>query len=102
MAITARVLTKIELPEEVEIEIEDTIRGKTVIQTIDFQKCLEELGELGTVDLDEIDPAELISMACALAKHRAIDQYLLSIGVDPHAHLERVEHVAEDPLTSNR
>ncbi len=98
MAINARILTQIELPEQVEIEIEDTIRGQTVVRKISFSDCLNELGELGAIDLEKIEPAELISMACALAKHRAIDQYLVSIGVDPHAHLERAEHVAHDPL----
>ncbi len=100
MAITARVLTKIELPETVEIEIEDSIRGEKVVWTIDFAECLAELSELGTVDLEEIDPAELVGMACALAKHRAVDQYLMSIGVDPHAHLEKVEELPHDPLGS--
>ena len=101
MAITARVLTKIELPEKVEIEIEDSIRGEKVVWTIDFAECLAELAELGTVDLEEIDPVELVGMACALAKHRAVDQYLMSIGVDPHAHLERVEELPHDPLDSD-
>jgi len=101
MAITARVLTKIELPEKVEIEIEDSIRGEKVVLSVNFEECLEELAELGTIDLDEIDPAELISMACALAKHRAIDQYLMSIGVDPHAHLGKVEELPHDPLDSD-
>ncbi len=87
MPLKTRILTPITLPDEVEIEIEDTIRGQTVTRTIDFHGCLRELGELGAVDLDQLAPAELITMACALAKHRAIDQYLTSIGVDPHAHL---------------
>jgi len=87
MAINARILTPIELPDEVEIEIEDTVKATTVVRTVDFHKCLNELGELGAVDLEEVEPAELITLACALAKHRAIDDYLVSIGVDPHAHL---------------
>ena len=91
MAINARILTPIELPDEVEIEIEDTVKGTTVVRTVDFRKCLAELGELGAVDLEEVDPAELITMACALAKHRAIDDYLVSIGIDPHAHLINTE-----------
>ncbi len=91
MAINARMLTSIELPDEVEIEIEDTIKGTTVVRTVDFRKCLAELSELGTVDLEEVEPAELITLACALAKHRAIDEYLVSIGVDPHAHLTNSE-----------
>lgn len=98
MAITARVLTKIELPEYVKVEIEDTVRGQTVVRSINFHQCLEELGELGTVDLHQIDPAELISIGCAICKHRAIDQYLLSLGIDPHAELHMVEEVKEDPL----
>jgi len=40
MAINARMLTSIELPDEVEIEIEDTIKGTTVVRTVDFRKCL--------------------------------------------------------------
>jgi len=91
MAINARILTSIELPDEIEIEIEDTVKGTTVVRTIDFHKCLRELGELGTVDLEEVEPAELITLACALAKHRAIDDYLVSIGIDPHAHLINTE-----------
>ena len=87
MAIKARILTSIEVPESVEVEIEDTVAGAKVVRTIDFHKCLRELGELGAVDLEEVDPAELITLGCALAKHRAIDEYLTSIGVDPHAHL---------------
>ncbi len=96
MPIRARILTPIELPDEVEIEIEDTVKGTTVVHTVDFHKCLNELGELGAVDLDEVDPAELITLACALAKHRAIDDYLVSIGVDPHAHLTDTELSSPD------
>ncbi|MEN6305021.1 MAG: hypothetical protein ABFD96_19975 [Armatimonadia bacterium] len=88
MSIRARMLTKIELPSEVQIEIDDTIRGEKVVRTVDFSNCLHELSQLGTIDLHETDPAELITLATALAKHRAIDQYLLSIGVDPHEHLD--------------
>jgi len=91
MAISARILTPIELPDEVEIEIADTVKGTTVVRTIDFHRCLQELGQLGAVDLEEVDPAELITLACALAKHRAVDDYLVSIGVDPHAHLTDTE-----------
>ncbi len=87
MAITTRILTPIELPYEIEIEIKDTIRGATVVRTIDFRQCLHELGELGAVGLEDVEPAELVTLACALAKHRAIDEYLVSIGIDPHAHL---------------
>ncbi|MCK4323320.1 MAG: hypothetical protein KAW89_02230 [Armatimonadetes bacterium] len=96
MAINARILTPIELPDEVEIEIKDTVKGTTMVRTVDFHKCLKELGELGAVDLEEVEPAELITMACALAKHRAIDEYLVSIGVDPHAHLTNSELSSTD------
>ena len=96
MAINARILTPIELPDEVEIEIEDTVQATTVVRTIDFHKCLHELGELGAVDLDDVEPAKLITLACALAKHRAIDDYLVSIGVDPHAHLTNSELSSTD------
>lgn len=88
MPIRARMLTKIELPTEVQIEIEDTIKGQKVVRKVDFAACLQELAALGTIDLHETDPAELITLATALAKHRAIDQYLLSIGIDPHEHLK--------------
>lgn len=88
MAIRARILTQIELPEEIEIEIEDTVRGEKIVRTVDFSACLQELSQLGSVDLHEMDPAELVTLATALAKHRAIDEYLLSIGVNPHQHLE--------------
>ena len=101
MALITRMLTKMELPEEVDIEIEDTIRRQTVVRSINFRQCLEELGELGTVNLDQIDPAELISIACAVAKHRAIDEYLLSLGIDPHAEVRLVEDVADDPLAGS-
>lgn len=90
MAIRAKMLTKIELPSTVEIEIDDTIRGDKVTRTVDFAGCLHELSQLGTIDLHETDPAELITLATALAKHRAIDQYLLSLGINPHEHLENV------------
>ena len=88
MTLSARILTPIQLPEKVQVEIKDTVRGTTQMMTIDFHKAMQELGALGAVDLHEMDPAELISMACAVAKHRAIDQYLMSIGVDPHAELK--------------
>lgn len=91
MTLTARILTPIQLPEKVQVEIKDTVRGTTQTLTIDFHKAMQELGALGAVDLQEVDPAELISMACAVAKHRAIDQYLLSIGVDPHAEVKPLE-----------
>ncbi len=91
LSIRARLLTKIELPKTVEIEIDDTIRGEKTVRTIDFAGCLHELSQLGRIDLHETDPAELITLATALAKHRAIDQYLLSIGVNPHEHLEGTE-----------
>jgi hypothetical protein len=91
MAIRSRILTRIDLPKEVRVEIEDTIRGTKVARKVDFEKCLNELAALGTVDLHETDPAELIALASALAKHRAVDQYLLSIGVDPHEHLQESE-----------
>ena len=87
MPIRARLLTQIELPATVEIEVEDTIRGEKSVRTVDFKACLHELAQLGTVDLHETDPAELVTLATALAKHRAIDEYLLSIGVNPHEHL---------------
>jgi hypothetical protein len=87
MPIRARLLTKMDLPETVEIEIEDTIRGEKTVRTVDFSACLHELTQLGTIDLHETDPAELITLATALAKHRAIDEYLLSIGINPHEHL---------------
>jgi len=88
MSIRARILTKIELPRTVEVEIEDTIRGEKTVRAVDFEKCLHELAQLGTIDLHETDPAELITLASALAKHRAVDEYLLSIGVNPHEHLK--------------
>ncbi len=91
MTLTARILTPIQLPEKVQVEIKDTVRGTTQTLTVDFHKAMQELGALGAVDLQEVEPAELISMACAVAKHRAIDQYLLSIGVDPHAEVKPLE-----------
>jgi hypothetical protein len=88
MPIRARILTRVNLPKEVKVEIEDTIRGEKIIRKVDFEQCIQELTALGRVDLHETDPVELITLAAALAKHRAIDQYLLSIGVDPHEHLK--------------
>jgi hypothetical protein len=87
MAIRARILTEIELPHEIDIEIDDTIRGEKTVRRVDFAACLQELAGLGTVDLHDTDPAELITLATALAKHRAIDEYLIGLGVDPHEHL---------------
>lgn len=87
MSIRARLLTKIELPRSVEVEIHDTVRDTKTNRTVDFDACLQELTQLGTIDLHETDPAELITLATALAKHRAIDQYLMDLGIDPHEHL---------------
>lgn len=87
MSIRARLLTKIELPHTVEVEIHDTVRGEKTTRVVDFDKCLHELAQLGTIDLHETDPAELITLATALAKHRAIDAYLMDLGIDPHEHL---------------
>ncbi len=91
MTLSARILTPIQLPEKVQVEIKDTVRGTSQKLTIDFHKAMQELGALGSVDLHEMDPVELIDMACAVAKHRAIDEYLMSIGVDPHAKLKTEE-----------
>ena len=88
MPLSARILTPIVLPDTVEVEIKDTIRGTTQVVTIDFHKAMQELGALGAVNLHEMDPAELITMASAVAKHRAIDKYLVSIGIDPHAEVK--------------
>ena len=84
MTLSARILTPIQLPEKVEVEIKDTVRDTTQTLTVDFHEAMQALASLGPVDLHEMDPAELISMACALAKHRAIDRYLVSLGIDPH------------------
>jgi hypothetical protein len=66
---------------------------------VDFHAAMQELASLGAVNLHEVDPAEPITMACALAKHRAIDQYLTSLGVDPHADLQHVDDLpGEDKL----
>ena len=91
MTLSARILTPIQLPEKVQVEIKDTVRGTTQTVMIDFHKAMQELGALGAVDLHEMDPAELISMACAVAKHRAIDQYLMSIGIDPHRDVQPLD-----------
>jgi len=91
VTIKARVLTKVEIPEEIEIEITDTVRGETVVRKVNFDQCLSELGSLGVVDLEDIPAEQLLTMAFALAKHRAIDQYLLSIGIDPHEHLKELD-----------
>jgi hypothetical protein len=85
MSLSARILTPISLPEQVEIEIQDTVRGTTEVLTVDFHAAMQELAALGAVNLHEVEPSELITMACAVAKHRAIDTYLISLGVDPHA-----------------
>jgi hypothetical protein len=84
MAIHTRILTKVELPREIEVEVHDTIRSTKAKRKVLLSECLSRLAKLGPVDLDNIDPADLISMALAIAKHIAIDDYLMSIGVDPH------------------
>ena len=84
MTLSARVLTPIELPKKIQVEIKDSIKGTTQVLTVDFHAAMQELASIGAVDLHEMDPAELISMACAVAEHRAIDRYLVSIGIDPH------------------
>jgi len=91
MALNARILTKVQLPEEIEVEIEDTIRNTKVVKKIDFAAIVSELADAEAIDLRHMEPAEVISMASALAKHRAIDAYLLSIGIDPHKHLSPEE-----------
>ncbi len=91
MAIHARILTPVEFPEEVDVELHDTIRGEKKVVKVNFRQCLDDLAKLGVVDLSAIDPAELFSMACALAKHRAIDSYLMSIGIDPHKETKPLE-----------
>ena len=93
MSLTTRILTPISLPEKVQVEVKDTIRNTTQTITIDFHGAMQELAALGAVNLHEVDPAELISMACAVAKHRAIDQYLMSLGVDPHAGMKQVDEL---------
>jgi len=97
MALKARVITKIDLPAKVEVEVADSIRGVTEVVEVDFHAALQELGELGAVNLHEVDPGELITMACAVAKHRAIDQYLLSLGIDPHAGLHHFDGASHPP-----
>ncbi len=89
MPIHATILTRMDFPEEIEIEIEDTVRGEKVVRRVNFGECLSQISQLGMVDLEAIEPAELLSMACAVAKHRAVDQYLMSIGVDPHEGVRR-------------
>ena len=84
MPIHTKILTRVELPEELEVEIEDTMRGEKTVRRVKLGECMKRLREMGTVDLEAIEPAELISIACALAKHIAVDDYLRSIGVDPH------------------
>ncbi|MGD9517918.1 MAG: hypothetical protein AB7W28_00245 [Armatimonadota bacterium] len=84
MAIRAKVLTRIDFPKEIEVEIDDTVRGEKVVRRVNFAECLDQITQLGIVDLETIEPAEILSMACAVAKHKAIDEYLMSIGVDPH------------------
>jgi hypothetical protein len=84
VAIHTRILTKVELPREIEVEIQDTVRGEKTRRKVLLADCMARLAKLGPVDLDNIDPADLLSMALAIAKHVAIDDYLMSIGVDPH------------------
>jgi len=91
MALNAKILTSIQLPKEIEIEIEDTIRGTKTVQKVDFDAIMSELADAQAIDLRHMEQAEILSMACALAKHRAMDQYLLSIGIDPHKHLSPSE-----------
>ncbi|NLO75178.1 MAG: hypothetical protein GX100_13865 [candidate division WS1 bacterium] len=95
MSLTAKILTSINLPEQVDVEISDSVRGTTEVLTVDFHAAMQELAELGAVNLQEVDPAELISMACAVAKHRAIDQYLMSLGIDPHKDVKMMNELPE-------
>ena len=96
MSLTTRILTPISLPEKVQVEVKDTVRNTTQTITVDFHAAMQELAALGAVNLHEVDPAELISMACAVAKHRAIDQYLMSLGVDPHAGVKQTDELPEE------
>ena len=75
MAIKTRILTPIQLPDQVDIEIEDTIRGTKVIRTVDFHRALHELGALGAVDLlAEVQlltaPAYRVSMSLDSGRRR--------------------------------
>jgi len=80
MSLTAKIVTSINLPEQVDVEISDSVRGTTEVLTVDFHAA---------------NPAELISMACAVAKHRAIDQYLVSLGVDPHKDVKILDELPQ-------
>ena len=93
MPLSASILTPIHLPEEVEVEVKDSIRGTTTVVTVDFHAALREVGDIGVVNLQELDPAELITMACAVAKHRAMDHYLESLGIDPHERLRQLHQL---------
>lgn len=95
MSLTAKILTSINLPEQVDVEISDSVRGTTEVLRVDFHAAMQELAALGAVNLQEVDPAELISMACAVAKHRAIDQYLMSLGIDPHKDVKMMNELPE-------
>jgi hypothetical protein len=95
MSLQARVLTDVRIPEEVEVEITDSVTGKTVVQAVSFPPCIHELGSLGAVNLESLPADTLMELAFAVAKHRAIDQYLRSLGVDPHQDLLRMEQPAE-------
>ena len=93
MSLSANILTPIHLPEEVEVEVTDSIRGTTTVVTVDFHAALREVGDIGVVNLQEMDPAELITMASAVAKHRAMDHYLESLGIDPHERLRELHQL---------
>lgn len=91
MAIHARVLTKFDLPEYVDVEVEDTIRGEKTVRRVPLDQCMEKLAGAGPFSLEQIEPGELFMMAFAIAKHIAIDEYLKSIGVDPHKDVQPLE-----------
>jgi len=52
---------------------------------------MEKLAGAGPFSLEQIEPGELFMMAFAIAKHIAIDEYLKSIGIDPHKDVRPLE-----------
>jgi hypothetical protein len=82
MAVEAHLLSKFSLPEFIEIEVVDDVRGARQVQRIEIEECFEEVARLMASARTVVEALDLIE---AMAKHRAVDNYMLSIGIDPHA-----------------
>ena len=82
MAIEGKVISGVKFPEYIEVEVVDNERGTKQVERVPFEECFEEVRRLMASARTVSEAAELIE---AMAEHRAVDNYMRSIGIDPHA-----------------